>query len=46
MGALRRSIGPAAALPYLHDAAQKHRGDSIGVAAVREIRKAEQAVEQ
>jgi hypothetical protein len=43
MSSLRRSVGPAAALPYLHGAAQKHRGGPIGNAAIREIRKAEKA---
>jgi hypothetical protein len=43
MSALRRTVGPAAALPHLRDAAERHRGDPVGKAALREIRKAEKA---
>lgn len=44
MSALRRSIGPAAALPYLRQVATDHPGDRLGKTAASQIRPAEAAV--
>jgi hypothetical protein len=44
MSALRRSIGPAAALPHLRQVAADHPGDRLGKTAVTQIRRAEAAV--
>ena len=44
MSALRRSIGAAAALPYLRQVATDHPGDRLGKTAVTQIRRAEAAV--
>jgi hypothetical protein len=41
MSALRRSIGPAAALPYLRQVAADHPGDQLGKTAASQIRRAE-----
>jgi len=41
MSALRRTVGPASALPHLHRVAAEHTGDPIGSNALRQIRKAE-----
>ena len=43
MSALRRSIGPATALPYLRQVAADHPGDRLGKTAVSKIRRAEAA---
>lgn len=44
MSALRRSIGPAAALPYLRQVVADHPGDRLGQTASRQIRRAEASV--
>jgi hypothetical protein len=41
MSALRRSIGPALALPYLRQVAADHPRDRLGKTAARQIRRAE-----
>jgi hypothetical protein len=41
MSALRRSIGPASALPYLRQVAAGHSGDRLGKTAASQIRRAE-----
>lgn len=41
MSALRRSIGPAAALPYLRQVEASHRADRLGKTATSQIRRAE-----
>jgi hypothetical protein len=46
MSALRRSIGPASALPYLRQAAADHHGDRLGKTAASQIRRAEASVSQ
>lgn len=44
MSALRRSTGPAAALPHLRQVAADHRGNRLGQTASRQIRRAEAAI--
>jgi hypothetical protein len=44
MSALRRSIGPAAALPYLRQVVADHPGDRLGHTASRQIRRAEASI--
>jgi hypothetical protein len=44
MSALRRSIGPASALPYLRQVAADHSGDQLGTTAAHQIRRAEASV--
>jgi hypothetical protein len=44
MGALRRVLGPADALPHLRAVEHRHPGTAVSVAASREIRKAQKAV--
>lgn len=41
MSALRRSIGPVAALPYLRQVEASHRADRLGKTAASQIRRAE-----
>jgi hypothetical protein len=41
MSALRRSIGPASALPYLRQVADDHPGDRLGKVAASQIRRVE-----
>jgi hypothetical protein len=44
MLALRRSIGPAAALPYLRQVEISHHGDRLGKTAASQIRRAESSL--
>jgi len=44
MSALRRSIGPASALPYLRQVAADHPGDRLGKTAAGQIRRAEASI--
>jgi hypothetical protein len=44
MSALRRSIGPTLALPYLRQVAADHPGDRLGETATRQIRRAEASI--
>jgi hypothetical protein len=46
MSALRRSIGPAAALPYLRQVEASHHGDRLGKTAASQIRRAEASLRQ
>lgn len=44
MSAMRRSIGPVAALPYLRQVAADHPGNRLAKAAASQIRRAEASV--
>ena len=46
MGALRRSIGPVAAMPYLREVQATYEGQPLGQTALREMRKAEKAIRE